>query len=314
MRNQTCMDAFVFNLEHNSKPIKTLCPPNHLTSIDYNIKEQFLIGGGCYNGQVCWWDTRICPEPVGETSFESSHTDAVYFFKWIGKTGTEFFTGSSDGFVKWWDIRSIKEPVNSFLMLPSSIINHERIFRINCLCFEPTISSKFMVGTDQGSVVSCRMQPKQGSNEMILGEFNNCYFAKIMAVDRNPFYPKNFLTVGDNTCKIWCEDIKTSPIIVMKPSAERLSGGAWSPTKISVFFTARLDGTVEVWDFLHNQSEPILPIKVADYPLNCIKVFFSINEHVQHLPFIAGPQIRKISMCWRQRWNDIYYRDRSKSF
>ena len=30
-----------------------------------------------------------------------------------------------------------------------------------------------------------------------------------MAVDRNPFYPKNFLTVGDNTCKIWCEDLRS---------------------------------------------------------------------------------------------------------
>ena len=26
-----------------------------------------------------------------------------------------------------------------------------------------------------------------------------------MAVDRNPFYPKNFLTIGDTTTKIWCE-------------------------------------------------------------------------------------------------------------
>ena len=32
-----------------------------------------------------------------------------------------------------------------------------------------------------------------------------------------------------------------------KPSAARLTGGAWSPTKISVFFTTRIDGYVEVW-------------------------------------------------------------------
>ena len=25
--------------------------------------------------------------------------------RWIGKTGHEFFTGSSDGYIKWWDIR-----------------------------------------------------------------------------------------------------------------------------------------------------------------------------------------------------------------
>ena len=26
-------------------------------------------------------------------------------FRWIGKAGTEFFTGSQDGYMKWWDIR-----------------------------------------------------------------------------------------------------------------------------------------------------------------------------------------------------------------
>ena len=272
MYNESCTDAFIFKLEHTNKPIMTLASPDHLTAVDYNEKTPSLVGGACYRGQVCWWDDRSGPAPEGVTSFESSHHDAVYFLRWMGKMGNEFFTGSADGFVKWWDIRNIKDPVNEVLLLPSGKTNPEFSLGINCLSYEPTISSKFLVGTDQGSVVSCRMQPKQGTNEMILAEFDHCHFAKIMSVDRNPFYPKNFLTVGDNTCKIWCEDLKSSSIMWMKPSRERLTGGAWSPTKISVFFTSRLDGVVEVWDFLHNQREPILSIKVADYPLNCIKV------------------------------------------
>ena len=106
------------------------------------------------------------------------------------------------------------------------------------------------------------MQAKAGTNDMVLGEFESChqgqleiqiiksnkhYIAmispgKVMAVDRNPFYPKNFLTIGDTTTKIWCEDLKTSAIMWMKPSMARLTGGGWSPTKISVFFTTRVDG------------------------------------------------------------------------
>ena len=30
----------------------------------------------------------------------------IWDFRWIGKAGTEFFTGSQDGYMKWWDIRS----------------------------------------------------------------------------------------------------------------------------------------------------------------------------------------------------------------
>ena len=76
---------------------------------------------------------------------------------------------------------------------------------INSLSFEPTIPSKFMVGTEQGGVVVCRMQAKAGTNDWILADFETCHQGKVMAVDRNPFYPKNFLTIGDTTTKIWCE-------------------------------------------------------------------------------------------------------------
>ena len=39
----------------------------------------------------------------------------------------------------------------------------------------------------------------------MLAEYFRCHQGKVMAVDRNPFYPKNFLTIGDTTTKIWCE-------------------------------------------------------------------------------------------------------------
>ena len=58
---------------------------------------------------------------MGETDFDRSHSEPVTAFRWetkeeifvynflllswIGKTGTELFTGSEDSYVKWWDIR-----------------------------------------------------------------------------------------------------------------------------------------------------------------------------------------------------------------
>ena len=32
--------------------------PNHLVSCEYSPKEASLLAGGCYNGQVCYWDDR----------------------------------------------------------------------------------------------------------------------------------------------------------------------------------------------------------------------------------------------------------------
>ena len=119
-----------------------------------------------------------------------------------------------------------------------------------------------MVGTRRGKIVSCRMSPKQGSSNMILGVFDDLKRSRVMAVDRNTFYPKNFLVIRwllyfkmfclilrckkancvhtrDSSAKIWCEDIKTSGIMCMKPSPSRLTGGCWSPVRMSVFFTTR---------------------------------------------------------------------------
>ena len=85
---------------------------------------------------------------------------------------------------------------------------------------------------------------------MILGVFDSCHYSRVTAVDRNPFYPKNFLTIGDHTAKIWCEDLRTSAIMWMKPSAARLTGGGWNPARMSVFHTTRVDGVLEVWNFV----------------------------------------------------------------
>ena len=61
------------------------------------------------------------------------------FLNGLGGKGTEFFTGSSDGFVKWWDIRNFKEPVKQYMLQTSTSKNTEFPPGINCLSFEPTM-------------------------------------------------------------------------------------------------------------------------------------------------------------------------------
>ena len=42
------------------------------------------------------------------------------------------------------------------------------------------------------------------------------HYGPVYSLQRNPFYPKNFLTVGDWTARIWSEDIKESAIMWTK--------------------------------------------------------------------------------------------------
>ena len=72
-----------------------------ITSLSYSTKDPQLLAGGCYSGQICWWDVRAGSRPVGAVEFEHCHSEPVYSTIWTAsKSGTELMTGGSDGFVR----------------------------------------------------------------------------------------------------------------------------------------------------------------------------------------------------------------------
>ena len=72
-----------------------------ITSLSYSTKDPQLLAGGCYSGQICWWDVRAGSRPAGAVEFEHCHSEPVYSTIWTAsKSGTELMTGGSDGFVR----------------------------------------------------------------------------------------------------------------------------------------------------------------------------------------------------------------------
>jgi dynein intermediate chain 2, axonemal len=98
-----------------------------------------------------------------------------------------------------------------------------------------------------------------------------CHASPIYTLARNPSFCKNFITVGDWNARIWSEDCKESSIIWTKYCSVDLTDGCWSPTKCSLFYLSRIDGNLEAWDLLQQQSEPILTIKVRMHFLSFTK-------------------------------------------
>ena len=83
----------------------------------------------------------------------------------------------------------MKSATRDFLIvLDEDETDAEKAEGVNSLSFESTIPSKFMIGTDKGKVISCRMQPKQGAKSLILSTFDDNRRCKVMSVDRNPFF------------------------------------------------------------------------------------------------------------------------------
>ncbi|XP_061782871.1 dynein axonemal intermediate chain 2 [Nerophis lumbriciformis] len=264
-------DAYIWDIENPNKPEMTLKAASPLVCLDYNPKDSHTLVSGSYNGQIVFWDTRKGSQPTNVSSLEQSHRDPVYKTIWLqSKTGTEAFSASTDGQVLWWDVRRLSEPTEQLVLDLGREGNLDRALGAISLEFEATMPTKFMVGTEQGIVVSCNRKAKTPA-EKIVCTYEG-HHGPVYALQRNPFFPKNFLTVGDWRARIWSEDIKESSIMWTKYQMSYLTDACWSPVRPSVFFTVKTDGVLDIWDVLFKQNDPTLSVKVCDEALYSLRV------------------------------------------
>ncbi|NXQ85387.1 DNAI2 protein, partial [Nyctibius grandis] len=264
-------DSYIWDIENPNKPELVLEPSSPLVSLEYNPKDSHVLVGGCYNGQIAYWDTRKGGLPVEVSAMKVSHRDPVYGAVWLrSKTGTEFFSASTDGQVMWWDIRKLSEPTETLVLDITRKGLLKNALGAVTLEFEPTLPTKFMVGTEQGIVITCNRKAKTPA-EKITSTYSG-HHGPVYALARNPFYPKVFLTVGDWRAQIWSEETKESPIMWTKYHLSYLTDGCWSTVRPAVFFTTRSDGTLDVWDFLFKQNDPSLSLQVCAEPLSSLRL------------------------------------------
>eukprot|EP00054_Salpingoeca_dolichothecata_P018737 m.115500 g.115500 ORF g.115500 m.115500 type:complete len:584 (+) comp22988_c1_seq3:64-1815(+) len=262
------LDSYIWALENPSTPEMTLTPSSQLGCLQFNPKDVNMLIGGCYNGQIGVWDTRRGARPIDTTPVEKSHRDPVYKAKFLqSKTGTEFFTCSTDGQVMWWDVRKLSEPTEALVLDP---LKTEKPVGGISLDYESTLPTKFMVGTEQGLVLNGNRKAKTPAEK--IASYYNAHHGPVYGLQRNPFFPKYFLSVGDWTSKVWCEDIKESAVLWTAYQKAYLTDGCWSPTRPAVAFTSRADGVLDVWDYLFKPTEPALTVQVCDEAIHTIQV------------------------------------------
>lgn len=268
------LSSYIWDVTVPNSPEAELIPHSPLCCTVYNPKDPNIIGGGMYSGQLGYWDTRKGKTPVEMSPIENSHRDPVYDMAWLqSKTGTECATISTDGSVHWWDTRRISEPVESLVLQEKGNDGNNPVLGGVSMEYEAVAGpTKFMVGTEQGIVLSCNRKAKTPADR-VQGVYKG-HHGPIYALERNPFFPKYFVSIGDWTARIWNEDLKT-PILTTKYHSSYMTGGNWSPTRPGVFFTTRDDGVMDVWDFFYKQNDPVLNITVSK---GCALTSFNIQR------------------------------------
>ena len=106
---------------------------------------------------MSWWDTRTSEAMTAPLS--SSHTEPIYSIMWTAsKTGTELMTSTEDGLVKWWDIRRMSAPS---CQIDLGNCNTRENFSCTKIEYEPTIPSRYMLGSTNGSIICCSRKAKE---------------------------------------------------------------------------------------------------------------------------------------------------------
>lgn len=130
-------------------------------------------------------------------------------------------------------------------------------------------TSKFLFGTEQGIAVSWNRKTKKSDKieRAYLGHHSSVY-----TVQRNPFFNKYFLSVGDWTVRIWNDELKY-PIMETNYHSSLLTTGAWSSSRAGVFSVGTLSGHLEVWDLSHNNHHPLVNQHISDAGVSYISEY-----------------------------------------
>ncbi len=89
-----------------------------------------------------------------------------------------------------------------------------------------------------------------------------------------------------------CFSAQTGPLLQCAASAKRMTAGHWSVSRPGVFYIAKQDGTLDVWDLLDRTHEPSMSQSITPAPITAIypwQVTSEYSPHHCHLP-LAGHQ------------------------
>lgn len=271
-----CKDSYVWDIDNINQPWCILKTNSFLSCVEYCPRDANSVAGGCNSGQVVLWDARKGGMPEKMTAFSNSHRAPVSDIKWLNsKCGCEFLSVSTDGKVISWDARNLTKPTQT-LHLDSKRLEQakdipmlNKSYGITSLHYDFSLPYRYMLGTEQGTVLSCNRRPKTPA-DLIPGIYNTS-LGPVFSVDRNPYFTKHFAAVGAWAVMIWCEDTRDVPLLTLSSGNGYITDGIWSPMRPSVLFITKTTGDFEIWDLLSKHNEPTLSIKLENEGLNCVR-------------------------------------------
>ncbi|XP_058811062.1 dynein axonemal intermediate chain 3 [Topomyia yanbarensis] len=118
----------------------------------------------------------------------------------------------------------------------------------------------------------------------------------VLSIDRNPFCPDIFLSIGGHVLALWSETCHTSAIFWRKRNA-RVTAGKWSLNRPSVFFIGDSNGDLEIWDTVVRIDAPCLVTSLgghiltfmSQHKLSASKKFLAVADYNSNIRIFTIP-------------------------
>ncbi|KZC05586.1 Dynein intermediate chain 3, ciliary, partial [Dufourea novaeangliae] len=263
--------SYVWDVGNAIQPMIALKSSSPMLAVKFNPRDLSMLISGHMSGQVCCWDIRMGGTPVHTSHIFLSHGAPATRALWTSsKANTEFFSASSNGTIMWWDTRFMKRPTHILVMdmYDPRRMDRFKAIGVTALNFEPTMSNKFLVGLVNGMAIN--VNRKNVTPEEQFAMKFECYTGPVHSLDRNPFAPKSFLTIGDWSAKVWSDDTREGSLLSTREQDVCLTGGCWSKSRGSIFFTINKKGLLEAYDILAGMRKPLTSIQVYSGKLTAI--------------------------------------------
>ncbi|CAH8475140.1 unnamed protein product [Heterobilharzia americana] len=239
------------------------------------------------NGEILLWDIRSDKSPLAidktsdliQPAMNVPRTFSALDMKWKPLLRIHLFKtdpGSNYALTKF----SIREMQGDRKILFSSTKdkNTNIVDSTNKSHPLPNANTHIFAGTEDGDIVYVDWIPHkdQDTGKMQTPKPEFCasrHDGPINYLGRSPFDASLILAIGGWIWTMWKEGNNNGPIIESGHAIKPLTGGSWSPTRPSVFYVCRVDGSLEVWDLIDKTHEPVMIQSVSAHPLTALSVW-----------------------------------------
>ncbi|KAJ3141403.1 WD repeat-containing protein 63 [Physocladia obscura] len=241
-------------------------PSNMLLSHNGDVSENLDTGNRqlvtcSLDGQVCMWDTR--------SKKDLKALDLTW--KPFIRVPLSAIDNTFDYGLTKVSLKSLSDMANTVKPKTSEKSEEKKETKKDSNAI--TIS-KFYTATEEGDLIFSDWVAEKSSEEKAsrVEHVFSLHFGSMSDIQRSPFFPDIILSSGGWSFHIWKEKVNTGPLFSSPTSAGYIISGRWSPTRPSVAFISKSDGTIDVWDFLDSTYQPATCQNVASVGISYMTV------------------------------------------